>query len=126
MPGLRVPVAMNVYDFQRAASPRIPAGPPVPGLEGLRAERPRAKVPLMTLNPEEGPDSPSGLRGIHGGTIVPNATAGGLYRGPGGRRIAWFGPVHRCQEGCSQMNEMAGDQPVIGVFLLDDHEIVRR
>ena len=24
------------------------------------------------------------------------------------------------------MNETAGDQPVIGVFLLDDHEIVRR
>jgi two-component system response regulator DevR len=24
------------------------------------------------------------------------------------------------------MNEMAGDQPVIGVFMLDDHEIVRR
>jgi hypothetical protein len=24
------------------------------------------------------------------------------------------------------MNDTAGDQPVIGVFLLDDHEIVRR
>src|SRR5438067_4530290 len=31
-----------------------------------------------------------------------------------------------CPGGCSRMNQTAGDQAAIGVFLLDDHEVVRR